>query len=100
MTIQVIRDGEPSFEVEKFEGICPFCAREGRKSQLRPGISFKTAMYFAPYYDEEGKYHFHDGNMTTTDFGCSNGHRFDYRRKGYCSCGWSGGLNEIKLRRP
>ena len=46
---------------------CSECITEGKKSQVNPGWSTVTAMYCAPYYDEDGKYHNHDRNTTTTE---------------------------------
>lgn len=48
-----------------------------------------TAMYCAPYYDEEGVYHHHDANRTTYNHVCSNGHKITVSSTGKCpSCDW------------
>lgn len=81
---------EPIFEVEFNGRICPFCAREDRKSRLFPNGGSSTLMSFQPYYDEYGKRHYHDANSTDYDYSCSNGHRFYHHSSpGRCSsCEW------------
>ncbi len=68
--------------------ICPECKKEGLKSTVYPGVGMTTAMYFSPFYDEEGNYHDHDANTTTTDYSCSNGHKWIEKTTGSCWCGW------------
>lgn len=68
--------------------ICKECHAEGKKSTVREGMSMRTAMYFQPYYDEEGRHHHHDANVTTHDFKCSNGHEWVEKSSGKCWCGW------------
>lgn len=71
--------------------ICKTCKDEGKKSEVYPGMAMTTLMYCRPYYDEEGTYHHHDRNTTTTDYRCSNGHAWTERRRGgICpGCDWS-----------
>ncbi len=69
---------------------CPQCVKEGKRSTVTPGFSSTTAMYCAPYYDEDGKHHHHDLNMTTTGYACSNGHEWTEGKRGSCWCGWEG----------
>ena len=52
--------------------ICPECKKEGKKSIVYPGYGSTTLMYCQPFYDENGKYHHHDMNTTTTPYSCSN----------------------------
>jgi len=74
--------------------ICPKCKEQGRKSTISIGMSTITAAYYAPYYDQEGIYHYHDGNNRTDGYICSNGHRIVVRGTGKCpNCSW-GHLNE------
>lgn len=68
--------------------ICPECKKEGKKSRVCPGVSMVTAMWCPPFYDEDGKYHHHDANITTTNYKCSNGHTWTERLSGLCWCGW------------
>ena len=67
---------------------CPECVKEGKKSTVAVGMSMTTCMYFEPFYDEEGKYHNHDGNRTSTEMRCSNGHSWVHGSTGSCWCGW------------
>ena len=69
--------------------ICPECKKQGLKSFVYPGMIMTTCMYYTPFYDEEGKYHHHDSNITTTHFSCSNGHNWSEKSGGSCWCGWA-----------
>lgn len=55
---------------------CPVCVSEGRRSTVQVGISTATLMSGSTYYDEDGRYHNHDPNYTTTGYSCSNGHEW------------------------
>lgn len=44
---------------------CPECASANQKSIVYPGYGMSTCMGFTPYYDEDGKYHIHDPNIST-----------------------------------
>ena len=68
--------------------ICKECKAEGNKSQVYPGHGSTTAMWVQPFYDEDGKYHHHDGNTTTYSYSCSNGHEWTESSIGSCWCGW------------
>lgn len=72
--------------------ICPICEREDRKSCVYVhGTSTTLVAYFnTDYYDEDGKHHNHDDNCRITNYSCSNGHRFTFRRRNSCWCGWKG----------
>lgn len=63
---------------------CPECVAEGKKSCVTPGMMSVTAMYCAPYYDEEGVYHHHDRNVHTTLYSCNNGHSWQESNTGVC----------------
>ena len=67
---------------------CPQCTKEGKKSQVYPGMCTTTLLFCPPYYDEDGKYHNHDSNTTTTQYKCSNGHEWVENTRGSCWCGW------------
>ena len=56
--------------------ICEQCKREGKKSKVYVGRSTRTAVAWISYYDEDGHYVGGDPNVTTTEYDCSNGHRF------------------------
>lgn len=68
---------------------CPECVKSGKKSTITSnGTSMTTDVYYSPFYDEDGKYHHHDGNAITTGMECSNGHEWKHVRSGSCWCGW------------
>ena len=56
--------------------ICEQCREHGLKSKVFPGMTFVTAMSWQAYYDEEGQYVNNDPNIHTTDYRCSNRHRW------------------------
>jgi len=68
--------------------ICLECKKKGLKSQVYPGVSSTTLLYCQPFYDEKGRYHDHDANTTTTEYSCSNGHKWVEKTTGSCWCGW------------
>jgi len=71
---------------------CPECVAEGKRSTVSVGAGTTTCMYFAPYYDEDGAYHHHDGNTTSYSHTCSNGHSWCSSRTGTCpapGCIWN-----------
>lgn len=68
--------------------ICPECKKQGLKSKVYPGSSTRTLMYCPPFYDEEGRYHHHDSNITATEYSCSRGHKWTEETTGSCWCGW------------
>lgn len=61
---------------------CPECIKEGKKSNVYPGMSTTTLMKIFEYYDEEGKYHYSNPNTTTTYYSCSNGHKWSDNSSG------------------
>ena len=65
---------------------CPECVKNNQKSTMSVGASMTTLMYSAPFYDEEGRYHSHNPNTTTTEYSCSNGHRWSESVKPKCWC--------------
>ncbi len=68
---------------------CPQCVEQGIKSRVMPGSGEVTLAYYSPFYDEEGTYHNHDANVTTTQYTCSNGHSWVCKSTGSCSnCDW------------
>lgn len=67
---------------------CSQCVKEGKKSKVYPGVGMTTAMYCSLFYDEDGKYHHHDNNITTQEYSCSNGHKWTEKTSGSCWCGW------------
>ena len=72
---------------------CPECVKQDLKSKVNvPSYCIRTAMCVDQYYDEDGKYHSHDMNTTSSQYTCSNGHAWTKISKGSCWCGW--GKNE------
>lgn len=67
---------------------CPECVAAGEKSIVYASPGWTTLMYFQPFYDEEGVFHHHDGNTTTTNYSCSKGHAWTEKSTGSCHCGW------------
>jgi len=67
---------------------CPKCVEEGKKSKIQIGATRRTAMGVHKYYDEDGNFHLHDPNTSTTFCTCSNGHNFQIEEKDFCPlCG-------------
>jgi hypothetical protein len=79
--------------------MCHYCVAEGEKSVLyAPTSGISTAMGWSPYYDEEGKYHFHDMNSLTAEYHCSRGHRYVETLQKRCpNCDWSSGETMRRL---
>lgn len=76
---------------------CPVCIQEGKKSTLRDTGGTCTLASCAPFYDEEGKHHYHDHNTTTLNYSCSNGHSYTVSKRGSCWCGWN--ANQVPVVR-
>lgn len=57
---------------------CPICIAEGEASCVTLGMSFTTCMgWTTGYYNEKGNWVVNnDPNKTTTEYSCSNGHRW------------------------
>lgn len=68
--------------------ICPECEKQGLRSRINIGSGSTTAMWCPPFYDEDGRFHNHDSNTTTTNYWCSRGHHWVGKGKGSCWCGW------------
>ncbi len=68
--------------------ICNECQSQGLKSAVQDCGSTSTMLACMPFYDEEGKHHYHNYNRVTTSFKCSNNHRFTKQRLNGCWCGW------------
>ena len=59
---------------------CTTCVSEGRESRVYPGMSTRTLAAWQPFYDEAGVLHNDDPNKTTTEYTCSNGHKWKETR--------------------
>lgn len=62
-----------------FDGRCPVCLGEGKRSTVIAGMVSTTLAYSSTVYDEDGKPRFVNPNTTTSNYDCSNGHRFSVR---------------------
>lgn len=77
---------------------CPVCVEKGLKSSVYPGFGSCTAMYCAPYYDEDGKYHHHDMNTSTFSYSCSRGHTWTISSSGKCpSCDFGSNSERVSI---
>ena len=67
----------------------PKCPEDGcTATRIYPGMSSATLISSQPYW-EDGKYHYHDLNTTTTNYGCGAGHSWTVKSKASCpSCGF------------
>lgn len=70
--------------------ICEECKAQNLTSNVYPGVSTSTLMWCQPFYDEKGVYHDHDRNTSTTDYRCSNGHKWTKKSEPFkCrNCEW------------
>lgn len=71
-------DNSSTLQIQTFDGKCPICKLEGKKSIVEPGMCSMTLMFCGNgYYDEDGNFHApNDCNKTTCSYSCSNGHKF------------------------
>lgn len=68
---------------------CPECQKAGLKSRIYPDAYVDTTdMLVHAFYDEHGRRHYHDSNITTRGYKCSNGHVWSEQTTGSCWCGW------------
>lgn len=75
---------------------CPKCVEDGERSTLTGGVGTTTLMYAAPFYDEDGNYHDHNPNATTTSYQCSRGHRITVTTHRRCgSCDWGSNSDQV-----
>lgn len=70
--------------------ICPHCEKAGVRSQTFLQNAVETVAYCPIFWDEDGKLHHHNSNVTTAVYRCSRMHRFEVRESGKCWCGWKG----------
>lgn len=71
---------------------CKECELLNLSSHVMVVCSMTTSMHCDPFYDNDGKYHFHDLNINTIDYECNNGHSFKEKTSGFCWCGWNNNL--------
>lgn len=79
---------------------CPKCIEEGQLSTVIPNPgTMSTGMCVEEYWDEQGKYHWHDPNAHYTICKCSNGHRlirYDSTRCENCDYGREARIEVVK----
>ena len=63
---------------------CPECVKVRGRSVVTEGGGRTTLMSPNNYYDEDGIFHSHDPNITTTTYSCSNGHEWTDKSKSSC----------------
>lgn len=68
--------------------LCAACQKDNKKSIVHSGISMSTMISCPSFFDEEGRQHKHDTNKRTTDYHCSEGHRWGADSYMPCWCGW------------
>jgi hypothetical protein len=69
--------------------ICPECRAAGMMSTVTVGPTSQTAVYYPPFFDEQGRYHNHDANRTSGMAHCSRGHSWPFEIPlTSCWCGW------------
>jgi hypothetical protein len=56
--------------------ICETCKSEGKRSKVFVEGSMSTTMGASQFYDEDGRYHYHDPNTHSTSYHCSEGHHW------------------------
>jgi hypothetical protein len=59
-----------------FDGICPVCKACGLRSKVYEQGCRSTLIAPIAHYDENGKYHYENPNITTCNYECSYGHKF------------------------
>ncbi len=67
---------------------CPQCVEQGKSSCCYERSMLKTLMSCVPFYDADGKRHYHDLNHETRNYSCSNGHQWSEKVESTCWCGW------------
>ena len=63
---------------------CEACVRDGKRSTVHELSSITTSLQSNYFFDEDGEHHFHNPNVTTSSWRCSNGHEFV--REGRSEC--------------
>lgn len=54
--------------------LCPQCVNDGTTSTVHTSCGFTTHAGVSSYHDENGNFHSHNSNETTSDWSCSLGH--------------------------
>jgi hypothetical protein len=60
-------------------GRCSVCLLAGERSTVTGGMCSSTLLAVIGHYDEDGRYHSTDPNVTTCSHTCSRGHQLTTR---------------------
>ena len=80
--------------------VCPVCEKQNKKSKVYYHGESATYLCNLPFFDEDGVEHYHDNNITTTTYKCSNLHMFDVESKSLCpavDCDYNKNFEEISI---
>lgn len=77
---------------------CPTCVQSGKSS-----VSFLIECRVQTdepvvYFDSNGRQHFHDSNITTNQYRCSEDHEWEESRQSHCWCGFPNQRSVRSLR--
>jgi len=69
---------------------CPVCKAKGWTSVVREKGSSAVMGPVDKYYDEEGKYHYHDPSYIKQEYECDQRHKWEQiESASKCWCGWN-----------
>ena len=85
MQTNAVNVGTTEYESD-FSLKCPECVELGLRSTVTVGVGMTTLMNTHQFYDEDGKYHFHDPNHSSTSYTCSQGHEWSTSHVSKCWC--------------
>ena len=63
--------------------VCPVCQVKGAKIQVT-----STFLGIIPYFEPDGREHYHDRNQRLANLTCLNGHEHSIQIFNTCWCGW------------
>lgn len=70
-------------ECEKYLS-CPICFKNNNKSIITKGPTERSLLFENTFYDKNDVYHFHDPNVTITEYSCNYDHTFYKKYKNGC----------------
>lgn len=68
---------------------CIICSNSNKKSKCFVLAEETVKAQSNKFYDEIGRYHEHNSNVTFIHYRCSNGHSFKNKQINRCWCGWN-----------
>ena len=80
--------------------ICEMCREAGKTSTVRVLNTKEPQIPKDHFWDEDGNEHHHNPNIVTTNFRCSNGHRFEEISSWECHCGYKACVAKTTYLRP